>query len=150
VNGIQLKYIFAPIGVAIGITVFISSCLFIAEEAGISNLDRLLFPLPAVVLCTIGVCLILIFFPIFFIGIVNLNRRDAVGQSNILQTNGVYAYVRNPMYSGISITIIGIGLILNSTGTCIASILWFALTFFQCRREEKELLHRFGEEYISY
>jgi len=54
------------------------------------------------------------------------------------------------MYIGVSMIIIGLGFILLDTGVIIGGILWFIITFFQCKREEKELLERFGKEYIKY
>ena len=54
------------------------------------------------------------------------------------------------MYSGISNTILGLGLVLDQPGIILAGILWFLLTAFQCMREEKELTQRFGEEYLRY
>ncbi len=54
------------------------------------------------------------------------------------------------MYSGISFTIIGLGLVLNSSGIALAGVLWLTLAVIQCKREEKELKTRFGSEYAAY
>ncbi|MCX6089198.1 MAG: isoprenylcysteine carboxylmethyltransferase family protein [Candidatus Atribacteria bacterium] len=88
--------------------------------------------------------------PIFLSGIYYLGRRGAVGQSEQLIIQGIYRYVRNPMYSGLSLTILGVGLLLNSTGVALTGLLWLAMTFVQCKREEKELTERFGSAYVEY
>ncbi|OGC18585.1 hypothetical protein A3J90_05635 [candidate division WOR-1 bacterium RIFOXYC2_FULL_37_10] len=98
----------------------------------------------------IGFLSVVIFLPIFLLSVYFLGRRGAVGQSPILTTNGIYKYVRNPMYSGVSFTLFGLGLLLNKTAIGLTGLTWFCLTYFQCKREEKELTERFGEEYTNY
>ncbi|MFH1825221.1 MAG: isoprenylcysteine carboxylmethyltransferase family protein [Candidatus Firestonebacteria bacterium] len=149
-NKRDFKFIFAPIGVAFGIFLFISVCIFITNKFGVSDLYHILRFIPKRLIFSIGIITVLTFLPIFVIGIFYLNRRGAVGQSDSLVTNGIYKYVRNPMYSGISFTIFGIGFLLNKTGVVLAGILWLLMTFIQCKREEKELNGRFGEEYMNY
>ena len=149
-NKKELKFIFAPVGVAIGITVFITLSVLISNKLHIQKLSELLPFLPNYIPVSIGIGILLLFFPIFIAGIYYLNRRGAVGQSDTLRTNGIYKYTRNPMYIGISMVIIGIGLLLLNTGVVLGGIVWFIITFFQCKREEKELLERFGKEYVNY
>jgi len=146
----ELKFIFAPIGVAVGITVFITLSILISKKLHIQKLSELFSFIPNIIFISIGIGVLLSFFPILIAGIYYLNRRGAVGQSDTLRTNGIYKYTRNPMYVGISMTIIGMGFILLNTGIIIGGVLWFIIAFFQCKREEKELLKRFGKEYIDY
>jgi len=47
-------------------------------------------------------------------------------------------------------TIIGIGLILLNTGVIIGGLMWFFITYIQCKREEPDLKKRFGKEYEAY
>ena len=148
-NKKELKFIFAPVGVAVGITVFITLSIQIAKIFEI-QLSELLPFIPNYLVIGLGIGILLIFFPIFIAGIYYLNRRGAVGQADKLRTKGIYRYSRNPMYVGISMTIIGIGLLLFNTGVILGGIMWFILTFFQCKREEKELLQRFVQEYSDY
>jgi len=149
-NTKNLKYHLAPFGVAIGITVFITISMFISKKLHIKSLSEVVQFLPRSVTFTIGLILVIMWFPIFIAGIYYLKRRGAVGQSEKLVINGIYMYVRNPMYSGISFTIIGLGLILNATGIVLAGIFWFVLVFIQCKREERELKDKFGEQYVEY
>jgi protein-S-isoprenylcysteine O-methyltransferase Ste14 len=146
----ELKFIFAPIGVACGLTVFIFISITLSKVLHIQDLSNAFPFIPGFVFVSVGVLLLVIFFPVFIAGIYYLNRRGAVGQSNTLRTNGIYRYARNPMYIGISMIIIGIGLIMLHSGVIIGGLLWFCITFIQCKREEKELLNRFDKEYEVY
>jgi len=146
----QLKYIFAPLGVAVGITVFITLSTRISAALGVGRLSNAFPMFPRPVFTVLGVALLLFWLPIFIAGIYALDRRGAVGQSETLRTNGIYRYVRNPMYSGISFSIIGLGLILDSGGVALAGALWLLLAAWQSKREEKELAVRFGLQYSAY
>jgi protein-S-isoprenylcysteine O-methyltransferase Ste14 len=149
-NKRDIKFILAPMGVAIGISVFVSLSVFVTSKLQIPSPSELLPFRPRPLIVAVGIIYIAAWLPIFISGIVALNRRGAVGQSAMLRTTGIYQYVRNPMYSGISNTILGLGLVLDQPGFILAGILWFWLTVFQCLREERELTQRFGEEYIRY
>ena len=149
-NKRDIKFILAPMGVAIGISVFVSLSVFVTSKLQIPSPSELLPFRPRPLIVAVGIIYIAAWLPIFISGIVALNRRGAVGQSATLRTTGIYQYVRNPMYSGISNTILGLGLVLDQPGIILAGILWFLLIAFQCMREEKELTQRFGEEYLRY
>ena len=84
------------------------------------------------------------------LGFYCLGRRGAVGQADTLVVNGMYKYVRNPMYSGVSFCLAGLGLVLDRTGVVLAGGAWFLLAYLQSLREQKELLARFGGEYARY
>lgn len=146
-----LKYLLAPFGVATGVGVFIAVSTYLTSLAGIpGNLTSLFSFIPRIIFIIIGLILIIFWFPFFISGIYFLGRRGAVGQSDKLIIEGIYKYVRNPMCSGLSFTIIGIGLLLNLTGVLLAGILWLTIAFIQCKREERELTQRFGDDYLKY
>lgn len=149
-NKKDLKFLLAPIGVAIGVSFFVSICVLITRKLGLSPFDQVITFIPKFAILIVGAIQIIVFLPLFISGIYFLGRRGAVGQSDTLITNGIYQYVRNPMYSGLSLTLFGAGLLLNQTGIVLAGLIWFTLAFFQCKREEKELLQRFGQAYIDY
>jgi protein-S-isoprenylcysteine O-methyltransferase Ste14 len=146
----DFKFIFAPIGVAFGIALFVSVCIFVSRLLGITKLSEIIHFIPGSIFIIIGIIILIFFLPIFILGIYYLNRRGAVGQSETLRTNGIYKYTRNPMYIGISMTIIGIGLILLNTGVIIGGLMWFFITYIQCKREEPDLKKRFGKGYEAY
>jgi protein-S-isoprenylcysteine O-methyltransferase Ste14 len=149
-NKAQFKFVFAPLGVAMGITLFIWFSIMAANALHIRSMRHLLPFIPASILIGLGILLLVLFLPIFFAGIHNLNRRGAVGQSSTLRTNGIYHYTRNPMYAGISMILCGTGLILLKPGVLAGGLIWFLITFLQCKREEPELMQRFKNEYVNY
>jgi len=68
-----------------------------------------------------------------------------------LVMDGPYRYVRNPMHSGVFITLYGEGLLLGSVPilvfvTGVFVFHWFYIPFM----EERWLREKFGEEYLTY
>jgi protein-S-isoprenylcysteine O-methyltransferase Ste14 len=150
INKKNIKLILAPIGVAIGITLWITLSIFISNKLRVGKLTEIFKTISPLLFLFLGLMLVIIWLPIFISGFFYLGRRGAVGQSDTLRENEIYRYIRNPMYSGISFTIIGVGLILDNTGVVLAGIIWFLIAFIQCKREEKELKVRFKEDYVNY
>ncbi|MDD1778949.1 MAG: isoprenylcysteine carboxylmethyltransferase family protein [Candidatus Helarchaeota archaeon] len=70
-------------------------------------------------------------------------------KSNLI-TNGIYAHVRNPLYLGVIIQLFGWAFIFLFTFLLIMPFFFMLLFFFVARWEEKELIERFGEEYLAY
>jgi protein-S-isoprenylcysteine O-methyltransferase Ste14 len=65
--------------------------------------------------------------------------------------NGPYKLVRHPSYTGLLLTLIGIGLALQSWGAVIVMILGFGFGFgYRIHIEEKILIAELGDEYIQY
>lgn len=64
---------------------------------------------------------------------------------------GPYRYVRNPMYIGGALVILGVGLVLRSPAIVLLSVA-FLLFFhlFVVLYEERTLESRFGESYLRY
>ncbi len=68
-----------------------------------------------------------------------------------LNTEGVYKYIRNPMYSGALIGVIGFGLVFRSIITLlIVSIFYFIVFKMRIDEEERLLYEAFGEEFTDY
>jgi protein-S-isoprenylcysteine O-methyltransferase Ste14 len=69
-----------------------------------------------------------------------------------LVTTGPYAYIRNPMLTGIFILLFGIGVMIGSISlTFIFTPLFILVNAWELKEiEEPELVHRLGEEYIIY
>lgn len=62
-----------------------------------------------------------------------------------------FSYCRNPMGLGTGILLIGCGILFNSLSFVLISVLLFILLFLYYKFiEEKELVKRFGAEYIEY
>lgn len=149
-NKKDIKFILAPIGVAAGIALWVFSSIFVSQKLGIGGLTEIFKNIPSALFFFLGAIFIAVWLPVFISGIYFLGRRGAVGQTDVLIENGIYKYVRNPMYSGISFTMIGIGLIINETGVILAGVIWLVICFIQCKREEKDLEARFKEKYVDY
>lgn len=70
---------------------------------------------------------------------------------NILITDGIYAYVRNPVYCGMFLVCVGAVLIVNNLLLLVAPLVcWIYMTLFLIFTEEKWLVDMYGEEYKEY
>lgn len=104
---------------------------------------------------SIGILLTLISLIIFYISIKEFNKfnEDPVPTtaSNLIIVDGIYSYTRNPMYLGLLLMQIGLGMLL-----CIIHIVAFTiftyliLKYFVIFPEEKYLEDKFGDKYIRY
>jgi protein-S-isoprenylcysteine O-methyltransferase Ste14 len=64
--------------------------------------------------------------------------------------SGPYRYVRNPMYSGILILGLSLGLAMGTWLMPLAATAMFLMLAWRTRREEVFLIARFGEVYRDY
>lgn len=72
-------------------------------------------------------------------------------RSNKLVTTGVYAYVRNPIYSAVLLVCTGAIIIANNLYLLVLPVIYWAfLTVLMKNTEEKWLLNMYGDEYINY
>jgi protein-S-isoprenylcysteine O-methyltransferase Ste14 len=68
-----------------------------------------------------------------------------------LYTDGIYKYIRNPMYSGSLLGVIGFGLVFRTIITLIIiSIIYFVVFKMRIDEEERLLTETFGEEFTQY
>jgi protein-S-isoprenylcysteine O-methyltransferase Ste14 len=68
-----------------------------------------------------------------------------------LVVQGPYRYVRNPMISGVFISVLGLALLFGSIGVLIwAAVIFVINHFYFIYSEEPGLRQRFGEEYVEY
>ena len=76
---------------------------------------------------------------------------NPITQTNRLITNGIYKYIRNPMYLALVIFQIGLGISLSFLHISLMSILTIiTLHYFVIKREEAYLKKLFGVDYESY
>ncbi|MAS59390.1 MAG: hypothetical protein CMD42_06750 [Gammaproteobacteria bacterium] len=72
-------------------------------------------------------------------------------ESSFLVKKGIFRFSRNPMYTGMTIFLIGLGVILNNFYNIVVIIGFFLLIRNKFVMKEEELLKEtFGEEYLSY
>ena len=94
--------------------------------------------------------LIVLGLTVWFIGALRSDM-DASISENRLQTGGIYAWVRNPMYSGWWILFAGICLQWHNTWSLLTiPINWVILTVALKLTEEKWLLNLYGQDYADY
>jgi len=71
--------------------------------------------------------------------------------STALVTDGIYSWTRNPMYLGLSLILVGIGLATGSAWFLVAlPIAVFAVTKLAIEPEEVYLANKFGAAYEAY
>ena len=98
----------------------------------------------------VGVLLITIGIAVWFIGAVRSDM-DASITENRLKTDGIYAWVRNPMYSGWWLVFAGITLMWYNAWTLLTiPVNWAIMTVVLRCTEEKWLLDTYGQAYADY
>ena len=87
---------------------------------------------------------------IWFIGAMRSGMDKNITE-NVLKTDGIYSWVRNPMYTGCWFIIIGASFMWHNW-LLIPMILvdWLIMTIVLKNTEEKWLLDLYGEEYAEY
>ena len=103
----------------------------------------------------LGGSVILVSFVLIFlsVGLFRQNTEDPnpITQTNRLITNGIYKYIRNPMYLALVIFQIGLGISLSFLHISLMSIFTIiTLHYFVIKREETYLKKLFGVDYESY
>jgi len=79
------------------------------------------------------------------------NTLITIKPANSLQTKGVYALSRNPMYLSLLFFYTGLSFIFgNFWNLILLPLLFFAVQEYVIKREEKYLGHRFGQFYLDY
>ena len=64
---------------------------------------------------------------------------------------GLYRYVRNPMYAGVLILLLGEALMFQSVALVIYTFCWFVFVHLNVILWEERLLrHKFGDSYSRY
>ena len=98
----------------------------------------------------IGAVLIALGIFVWFMGAMRSGMDDNISE-NRLKTDGIYAWVRNPMYSGIWFLITGISLMWHNVLILpLILIDWIIMSIVLKNTEEKWLLDLYGQEYTEY
>ena len=64
---------------------------------------------------------------------------------------GPFRFTRNPLYLGLTLTYIGLSLLLNTWWSLFLLVpVWLVMHFLVVRREEAYLTRKFGETYLAY
>lgn len=79
------------------------------------------------------------------------NTLVTVKSANSLQTSGIYAFTRNPMYLGLLLIYLGFSLCFGSWWNfLLLPVLLLIIQQYVIKREEQYLGRRFGERYFAY
>jgi protein-S-isoprenylcysteine O-methyltransferase Ste14 len=107
------------------------------------------------ILWTVGGCLILIGVALAAAGIRNFVRAATPIPTNeptrVLVTTGIHGWTRNPIYLGMFLVYVGIGVAAQSTWVLILTLpLAILIRYGVVAREEVYLERRFGDAYLAY
>ncbi len=75
---------------------------------------------------------------------------SATREEHKLVTNGIYRYIRHPLYSIGSSLFISFGMMADNWFIAILGILTFILMAIRTPKEEANLIEKFGDEYRKY
>ena len=107
------------------------------------------FPIPLVTLL-LGVLLIIIGI-VLWVNAVISSKITVKIKNNILVTNGIFAYVRNPIYSAFMFICSGVIIYSNNIILFVVPLLfWLFLTVLMINTEEKWLRDLYKDEYDDY
>lgn len=131
--------------------IIISGCTLVAILLSVNGvLPGLSFKSLRIPFLILGIVLILL--GLYMWGSANFRSKlDANIRSNTLITTGVYAHVRNPIYSAFMLMCTGALLIANNGWLLLLPLLyWGFMTLLMKNTEEKWLYNLHGEPYREY
>ncbi|MBN1374096.1 isoprenylcysteine carboxylmethyltransferase family protein [Candidatus Dojkabacteria bacterium] len=101
---------------------------------------------------TVGIIMFFLGITMYTIGLNNLSIQTAFFESSkTLVTTGIYSIVRHPLYTAVAITYLGAGIWNQSIAGILTTLfILIPVLFYFAREEEKDLITRFGEDYINY
>ena len=98
----------------------------------------------------LGIILSVLGIAIWYTGSILSGMDDNI-QDNKLKTDGIYAWVRNPMYTGFWFAITGITFLWSNLFMVLTFLIgWAIITVVLINTEEKWLLDVYGNEYAEY
>ncbi len=71
-------------------------------------------------------------------------------ENHDLIISGPYAFVRHPIYAGLSLMVLGVVIYVNTLAFTIFFIIFFFGAYYKAKKEEKLLISHFGEQYVTY
>lgn len=86
-----------------------------------------------------------------WISAVLISKIDNSIINNHLLTDGIYSYLRNPIYTAFAFLLFGLSLFFkNLWAISLIPTFWFTMTILIKNTEEKWLIKEFGDEYLKY
>ena len=94
---------------------------------------------------------LVLLFPALYRFVKTKNTLVTIRPANTLQTTGVYAITRNPMYISLLLLYLGLSFIIgNWWNMILLPLLVIVVQEYIIKREERCLTHRFGEAFTAY
>ena len=118
-------------------------CLFLSQFTSNRNTfftDNLYLILFGVVITIAGVSLLLA-------SSTHLGRAKETG---LIATSGPFQYIRHPIYTSVYMISIGIGFLFFAWIWFLVMVVFIPLWWLESKEEEKEMLEKHGEKYVSY
>lgn len=135
-----------PICVAVMLFFFLAFGLF--ECLGSLNSGKA--HLPHVLFWGVG-CLLIVLGIWIWIQAVIVAKINCAILENHLVTDGIYSWVRNPIYSAIAMALSGFAMLsANLWALLLPCIFWADITILMKSTEEKWLAECYGQEYLDY
>ncbi len=127
----------------------------LAFQFSINSMVIKLPALPALIIGIIltfsGLSIMLLCIKKYFLQMSGVRRKSGTGNlSPVLETTGLHAFVRHPLYFGTFIFGIGLFFLFPSLANLIAVLFIIVYTVIGIRWEEKKLISRFGDRYLGY
>ena len=98
-----------------------------------------------------GIGLITLGLLVWWLGIFFLGTAWAIkARAKKLVTHGIYSKIRNPIYVGLTLSLIGWAVYIPCPIWAIASVIAIIIFIVRARKEEKVLLEKFGKKYLDY
>jgi len=80
----------------------------------------------------------------------NWSANIVLKEGHELISSGPYAFVRHPIYTGLSLMVLGVVIYVNTLAFTIFFILFFFGAYYKAKKEEKLLISHFGNKYVEY
>lgn len=140
VFGVGPMYVYVT-AVLTAIAIFLSTKRII--YVGLFDFLKLLFTVIGILFIVLGVFM--------WIKSVIIDKLDKNIKENKLLVTGIYAWVRNPIYSAFSFAFSGVLMLFHDAWLLLLPLVfWVFLTALMKQTEEKWLLKLYGKEYSDY
>jgi protein-S-isoprenylcysteine O-methyltransferase Ste14 len=138
----------AGVGPVYVIIIFLLTAVALYME-NLNYLSSGVIPEMKIPLLVAGVVLILTG-AVLWTGAVFISKINSKVEENKLVTTGIYAWVRNPVYSAIAIVLTGILCLYNNMFLLVMPFIYWLLLSIIVRKEEAVLEEKFASEYLLY
>ena len=106
--------------------------------------------IPSFISITLGIILVALNFVIKFLSQRKIGAIPGLKNKGNLVAGGIYGIVRHPLYMSNGLLALGLAILFNAMYAFVFSICYFFLFLPIIYFEEKDLIEKYGEEYLKY